>query len=404
MDAMNQQKSKQSGFAHLFILALIVIIAIGGVGYYVKIKSSKLTKPSAALASNSATGWDKGCTGNYKVAMTHMPMNIADVSNVAPMGLTAGAHVTPIDHLYFYQNPGPRDKYPVFAMADGTIIEIQVRNVSVDSGSSRPAEYRIVIQHSCQTISYFDLVTKLDSSILAKAPDAATKGFEGRIDVKSGQIIGWIGNQSLDTGIYNLGMTLKGFIHPALYSAEPWKVHTDDFFSYFSESLKSQMLAKNPRTDEPRSGKIDYDQPGKLIGNWFKQGTNGYAGSGTNVGKGDGTGYWSTHLAIFYAAYNAKEIIVSIGSFVNNQPNAFSVAGNTPDPATITADSGIVKYELYKAEQGGSKTINTNSNQPADGVILLQVLPGEKLKVEKFPGKTGAQVVGFTSAAEIYER
>ena len=401
---MNSHNSKQSGFAHLLILVLIIVITIGGVGFFVKNRSSKSVKTSPDSNRVISTGWDKGCTGNQRIAMTHMPMNITDVSNVAPMGLTAGAHVTPIDHLYFYQNPGPRDKYPVYAMADGTIIEIQVRNVNVDSGSNRPAEYRIVIQHSCQTISYFDLVTKLDDSILSKAPNAATKGFSGRINVKSGQTIGWIGGQSLDTGIYNLGMTLKGFTHPSMYIAEAWKVHTDDFFSYFSEPLKSQMLAKNPRSDEPRSGKIDYDQPGKLIGNWFKQGTNGYSGSGTKVGNGDGTGYWSTHLAIFYAAYNAKEIIVSVGSFINNQPDAYSVVGNAPDPATVTSDSGVVKYEIMKAEQGGSKNFEAQNTRPIDGVILLQVLSGEKLKVEKFPGKTGAQVTGFTAAAETYER
>ncbi len=401
---MNQTKYRQSGFAHLFILVIIVVIAIGGVGFFVKNRSSKSVAISPDSNKTVALHWDKGCTNDKRVAMTHMPLNIDDVSNVAPMGLTAGAHVTPIDHLYFYQNPGPRDKYPVFAMADGAIIAIEVRGVNVDSGASRPSEYRIVIQHSCQTVSYFDLVTKLDDSILAKAPKAATKGFSGRIEVKSGQTIGWIGGQSLDTGIYNLGLTLKGFTHPVMYNAEPWKVHTDDFFSYFSDPLLSQMLAKNPRTDLPRSGKIDYDQPGKLIGNWFKQGTNGYSGSGAKVGNGDGTGYWSTHLAIFYAAYNAKEIIVSIGSFINNQPDAYSVVGNTPDPATVTSDSGIVKYELLKSQQGGSKLLDSQLVKPVDGVILLQVLPGEQLKVEKFPGKTSAQVTGFTAAAETYER
>lgn len=36
--------------------------------------------------------------------------------------------------------------------------------------------------------------------------------------------------------------------------------------------------------------------------------------------------------------------------------------------------------------------------------MLTQVLPGQKLKFEAFPGKTGAEVKGFTAAGKIYER
>jgi len=38
------------------------------------------------------------------------------------------------------------------------------------------------------------------------------------------------------------------------------------------------------------------------------------------------------------------------------------------------------------------------------GVVLAQVLPNRKLKFEAFPGKSGAEVKGFSSAAEVYER
>ncbi|HUS26116.1 MAG TPA: hypothetical protein VMY99_02090 [Nevskiaceae bacterium] len=394
-----KQKSNQSGFAHIFILILIVMVVIGAAGFLVFSKDGSKEKGA------SANEWKKDCTGTDRVAMTHKPMDMADVSTVSPLGLTAGAHVTPIDHLYFYPKEGPRDKYPVYAMADGAIIEIEVREVNVSSGESRPPEYRIIMQHSCQTISYFDLVTKLDPSILAKAPQAATKGFRGRIEIKAGQEVGRIGAQSLDTAIYNLDMTLKGFIHPSMYGAEPWKVHTDDFFSYFSEPNKGEMLAKNPRTVEPRSGKIDYDQAGKLIGNWFKQGTNGYAGpKNSHIGDGSGRGYWSGHLAIFYDALDPSKIDVSIGDFKNGQPMAFQVTDNKPDPADVSSSSGVVKYELLTAQQGVNQASGSSSSSRVEGVILVQVMPNEKLKVEIFPGKTAAQVTGFTSAAMNYER
>lgn len=389
---MKTSKNPQSGFAHI-ILVIIIALLIGGLGF-MAIKGLNKSKNGSGISD-----WKAGCSGKDRVSMTHMPMNMDDVREVDPIGLTAGAHVTPIDHLYFYPKEGPRDKYPVYAMADGAIIEIQVRGVNVSSGEQRPPEYRIVMQHSCQTISYFDLVTKLDASIIAKAPDAATKGFNGRIEIKSGQEIGRIGAQSLDTAIYNMDLTLKGFIHPEMYKGEPWKIHTDDFFSYFDSSLKTAMLAKNPRTVEPRGGKIDYDLAGKLRGNWFKQGTGGYSGDESKkVGDGSGRGYWSGHLAFFYNAFKPSQVNVSIGEFENGQPEAFAVTGNTPDPADVDSSSGVVKYELIQISQNGTV------GGKVRGVILVQVEAGEKLKVELFPGKTASQVTGFTSAAVTYER
>lgn len=354
---------------------------------------------SSRSGKNGTASWQAGCSGKDRVSMTHIPMNMDDVREIDPIGLTAGSHVTPIDHLYFYPKESPRDKYPVYAMADGTIVEIQARNVNVSSGEQRPPEYRIVIQHSCQTISYFDLVTKLDPSIAAKVGSLSSNGWSGRIAVKGGQEIGRIGGQSLDTAIYNMDLTLKGFIHPDMYAGEPWKIHTDDFFSYFDSSLKDAMLAKNPRTVEPRSGKIDYDLAGKLRGNWFKTGTGGYTGDDSKkVGDGSGRGYWSGHLAFFYNAFKPSQINISIGEFENGQPEAFAVSGNTPDPANVDTSSGVVKYELLQITQNGTL------GNTVRGVILVQVEAGEKLKVEIFPGKTANQVSGFTSAAVSYER
>lgn len=389
---MKKRTNPQSGSGHI-ILIVLMALAVAAAGFFV-IKRVSTTR------NNKVTDeWAAGCKSNDRVGMTHMPMDMSDVREVDPIGLTAGAHVTPIDHLYFYPQAGPRDKYPVYAMADGAIVQVQVRGVNVDSGEKRPPEYRIIIQHSCQTISYFDLVTKLDPAIAAKVGKLSSNGWTGRIPVKSGQEIGRIGGQSLDTAVYNLSMKLPGFIHPEMYKGEAWKIHTDQFFTYFNEPLKSQMLAKNPRTVEPRSGKIDYDLAGKLRGNWFKQGTGGYSGDEKqNVGDGSGRGYWSGHLAFFYNAIKPDQINVSIGDFGNGQPEAFAVVGNAPDPAAISANNGITKYELLKVEQGGQVSNNVS------GVILAQVQSGEKLKVEVVPNKTASQVTGFSSAAVTYER
>ena len=46
----------------------------------------------------------------------------------------------------------------------------------------------------------------------------------------------------------------------------------------------------------------------------------------------------------------------------------------------------------------------TNPQEYVQGVLLVQVLDGQKLRVQVIPGKTGAQVAGFTDAAMAYEQ
>ena len=85
------------------------------------------------------------------------------------------------------------------------------------------------------------------------------KSGDLHVAVKAGQEIGRVGGQSLDTAVYNLDLKLPGFVKPDSYVMEPWKIHTDDFFKYFSGQNKNDMLALNPRKIEPYGGKIDYD-------------------------------------------------------------------------------------------------------------------------------------------------
>jgi hypothetical protein len=391
---------RQSGFAHLILVVLIGLAIVTALGFAVVAKG----KHAKGLGSGEAD-WKAGCTGADRVTLTHTPMDLADIATIAPMGLTAGAHVTPIDHLYFYPKAKERDAVPVYAMADGYIKDISERTQSTDTGAAKQGEFRIIMQHSCQTITYFDLVTSLDP-VIAKQWHAAHLGGLS-IPIKAGQVVGRIGGQTLDTAVYNMNLTLPGFIHPAMYEGEFWKIHSDDFFAYFNDPLRSQFLTMNPRKIPPYSGKIDYDQPGKLIGNWFVEGSGGYAGpkNGSQVGS-NGHGYWNGHLSIHYDPYDGKSIVVSVGEFgPGGQPQAFSIVGNQPDPAKVTPETGVVKYELTQKDPGapGAGQFHTTYSRIM-GVAVFQVLPGEKLKVELFPDKTAAQVTGFTPAAKTYER
>lgn len=410
---------RQAGLAHFIIpgVILLVLIAVGWFTYS-KVAGGKNTdnrpdsaqqklNDEAALKAKLAAGgsldsWKTQCSGSGPVQMQHTPMDANDVSLIEPIGMLAAAHVTPIDHLYFYsKGMTKRDANPVYAMADGYIVDddLAERGQTLHDGKLDSGAIRIVVQHTCTFYSYYDLMTSLDPGIAQKLAAG-----DKHIAIKAGQVIGRIGGQSLDTAIYNLDLKLPGFIKPGTYSGEPWKIHTDDFFKYFSGTNLSSMLALNPRKIEPYGGKIDYDIADTLRGNWFEVGTNGYAGP-TNLDRsksiGD-SGYFSGHLSISLDAVTPSKINLSFGNY-QGKPQQFTALSTTPDPANVKADSGLVKYELTTYKQ--PTLAPTTADTSVKGTVLFQVTDnGTHLKMEAFPGKTASQATAFTSAVKTYER
>lgn len=408
------KKLNQKGFLIIELLLVALVIAvIGAIAWRVVSKHKSLSTNQTSTqgsgqpsGSDPRGGIDQDCKGTGTVALTHEPMNMNDVSTILPIGTLAGAHVTPIDHLYFYpKDMTNRDAVPVYAMADGYIVGYQERTQKVDNGAAQKPEYQIFFQHTCSFYTYFDLLTSLDPGLAKQINDKGGKDLH--IPVKSGQLIGRVGAQSLDTGVYNFDLALKGFVNPDSYKSELVKLHTDDFFKYFSDPSKSEMLAKNPRKFTPYGGKIDYDIDGKLIGNWFQTGTNGYAGPTAYQGKpgSGGQGYWSGHLAIVPDATHQGVTDISFGDYLG-QATQFSAKAGSPDPSTIGKDSGLVKYE-FVAYTSASPTPTGGFAAPSTqvlGTVLFQLTDTRKLTMEAFPGKTASQISGFTSSSKTYER
>jgi hypothetical protein len=183
-----------------------------------------------------------------------------------------------------------------------------------------------------------------------------------------------------------------------------------DLFDHTQEPLRSQLLALDERDATPRWGKIGYDIDGKLVGNWFRVGSGGYGGLSTMH-----EGYWDGHLAVVYDGNDPGWIDISFGNY-QGAPRQFAAIGNSPDPATVSEATGLVRYELgfiqnYSASTGllwDSKTylphIRTRAAAGVVGTVLMQLVATGSLKVEIFAGRSAGQVAGFDSNAVMFER
>lgn len=411
--------SSQKGFASAFIFIIVVIFLIvstaGFFGFRAfrqntsqeAFKPFNLSTESSSLKISGRNNPFSGrysagkCQGEGTTTFTHPPMKIEDIGRIEPYGLMVDAHVIPTSHGYIspVDFHSERDKYPVFAIADGFIVNISHRGQFIgDNQKDRPTdEYQMYFEHSCTFYTYYDLLTSLAPEIEREV--GKLTGFEHkqvRIPVKAGQLVGRIGGQTVDFAVWNFEKEPAYFVNPKSYAGDEDRFYLDGMFKYFAEPLRSQLLAKNIRTSQPRTGKVDYDEEGKLVGNWFREGSGGFNGLPGKERKPEYR-YWDGHLAIVYDYVYPTQIKFSIGNF-EGKAAQFTVKGNSPDPAAVGIDSGQIKYELQSTvsqrSPGGSLA----------GTVLLQLIEPTKLKLEIFPEKTADQVSGFTAKASIYER
>lgn len=409
--------------------AMLLVLIIGGVAAWKVFERQRGYSPAHLVTGVSKSDKDVEvgkqlsggkCSGTGSETLTNSAINPSDFVFMIPYGLMVGGHVTPIDHQYYQINPGSaRDAYPVYAMGDATIVSIEHRTNSPGDNQhvqqNKTDEYRIIFSHSCTFFYYYDLLTSLSGEVKAKFEAAGGGNYAGvDIPVKAGQEIGRIGGQTLDYAVWDTTKKLKSFVVSDRYQDELWKIYVADPLNYYSSDLKTFMLSRYPRTEEPLSGKMDWDIDGKLRGNWFVKGTTGY------TDKNNQQAPWSIQLSFAGDLYDPGKLILSMGDYgpgpqpgVNAQQ--FYVKGDSPDFAQVSQSSGLVKYELVSGSYTDANGLEWRGERfvkgpkvvegtQVMGVALVQMIDGRTLKFESFPNKTAAQVSGFDDKAKLYTR
>ena len=336
---------------------------------------------------------------------SHFPIDPERVREIEPMGRMAGSHVTPTSHMYLYHDEWG-DENPdidVVSPADARLIHLGRM-----PGSFEREDYFVTLAHSCTLFTIYihagALAPRIAREVGILQPG---ENWHGDIPLQAGDLVTKASKWTLDFLVADTTTMLPGFVVPEHYQGEAWKVHVVDPFDFYSEPLRGILLSKNPRTAEPRGGKIDYDIDGRLVGNWFLEGTQDYSG-GT---KGQGGEYWIGHLTFAYDYIDPDEIRISIGADVGIPSEAcrvcagvYSVRGNSPDPADISVESGLVKLELVARVKEPDSPITYNLEDEVLAILLVQMIADRTIRFEVFPGATLSQVDDFTEKAVEYHR
>lgn len=429
------------GFASVVIVIIIAaVLLIGGIFLFAGPTGKSFPfpgfQPEHDSKISSSVQWpdlwgppdnQTKCQKKSAVKFSSLPITIEDISHVEPIGELREGHIIPGDHAGIdYKTSPATSPVGVFAPADGFLVRVEKHPYDPPQGYPRDIQhYHIYLEHSCTFFTGFVHLTEFSPEILASSgeldkltKDKSTEQKWGtfRIPIKAGQQLGTAWSFGLLGWVtIDLTHTNQGYLSPQSYKGENWRIHSVSGFDYLENSLKEKTNSKNPRTKEPRGGKIDFDIEGKLVGGWFEKGTGGFRNLDV-APKQCGNfpcPYWDGHIAFVYDYIDPGQPRVSVGynwGLANRTP--FGIKDNSPDFKDIGVEQGSVKYELValkdlSKERGydtESPLITENDDSQVLGTLLVQVIDQDTVKVEIFPSKTKDQVSRFTSNARTYTR
>lgn len=339
-----------------------------------------------------------------KVLFTHSPIDIGGAKWFIGMG---EPNVMPKDHGGFvlavpYVFPA---SVPVLAVADGVIILASngtraVPNIPDAPQSVWGREYNdhlLVLKVSKSVQVNYAHVTTFHPTLATKLGNLPKDevGHNVAVEVQGGDTLGFVGpHAAMDFSVTDFSLELN-FLNPSRYPTNhPFAAHV---FDYFQEPVLSQVLEITPRQIPPRGGKVDYDIEGRIVGNWFLEGTTSFT-------------QWSRQLAIVYDHIWGDRITIADGSPMRDvpgiegpgRPDVWWVKGNSPIPDNVGVDDGMVKYTLIHGRNLRDTGEFIDELKPVQGVMLVEMIDAGRIRVEVFKGTTTADT--FTSAAKVYVR
>lgn len=348
----------------------------GAVKARVKELDKKVAGARNAINNNYSTDISRAdIPGSGPVVFYSAPLALSGYDRIVPLGhLSPPAHTVPSDHIYFVLNNSSIAQN-VICPADGYLTVIRKDGAT---------DYALTIYFTGTFKGQFGHMTSVDAALYSSGLVSGDNNT--RVQVSSGQVLGTVGGfgmngACLDFGVYDNDVTLN-FISPYRYPAQ--YAHAVYPVSYFDPAISAGIAAKLDHIGVTAGGKTDFDQAGKLAGNWFYESFNT---SNESVG-------WTQQVAFVYDCVIATRPLISTGGQVmNNVSGSFSFQSGAVLPENVTPLTGKVVYQLYMTTEGGSP------NPSQYGTLIVQMVNDNRIKIQ---GTTNTSATDFDPGAAVY--
>ncbi len=343
---------------------------------------STLLSLSACKKDNDISNEDRCFDASLpsgQMIFSHLPVDTAKVGYIMPLGhLNPPGHTRPSDHMYFVNVPPGTVLY---APASGKVLD----EFTFDEGNG-VHDNRITIGVT-NTASYYFMHLILD------------KDIQIGDKISAGQRLGILPVANVSG--FDMGAMVKTihqpFIDAALYGLS--SLHCDSPIKHFPKDIREALYAKVRRLGSDKDGKICYDVPGTLSGNWIAEKAPRDPMKTPN--------FDSYFVSFVYGNYDPSKMVISIGndSFFTsvkgavhyNGTKVFYVQDNAPKFEDVTPADGKTTYKLFDTgEFDGYHSLR-------EGLLIVQMLTDNKIKIEFFDDTTSNNR-DFTGNAKIYVR
>jgi len=340
-----------------------------------------------------------------------------DVEMIWPLGMVSYKHIIPTDHFYVQWKNMTTASNAVLVPADGYVVDIE--GVGDD--------FRVVIELSCNEYVAYGHVDAFAGPLSEFSTQLGDehKRILTRVPVVAGDEIALGGEVMTDVWYWDQRETLQGvrvanyLLHNGMniYATDPFRFLTDPVSVALAEKIVGEAVTTR--------GKIGWNESGTAQGGWYQLHTLGERGP---------TGSWLDHIDLFSAnlfgpwdgslswapdGLDPKTWLFAVGRF-NDKGSVIGITRDNRSPKDLVPGSGPVALELFDfdyeddagtffsrddhTKRAFARRLRAVPNDEKLGVVVLELVDGNTLKVEKRPGSNADTSPSFKGEVLTYTR
>jgi len=362
-----------------------------------------------AVTTTTISADDMPSCGNDTEFFSYSPINLSNLSNIAPLGgPNPPGHTFPSDHLGFYiERLWVIGMHEVEVVSPGDIWITRIAGTEYLSEDPMRTDYSIDFYPCEEFHGWFGHILNLSDKLEAEytepydwCTEYSTGGNDHNLCVKTvdvsvsaGEVIGTAGSTSqdyaIDVGADDMRIDALGYANPDRMSEG--SLHRvcaiDYYYNDTRELLEAELGAFGiTRSVEPVCGEVEQDEPGTAQGIWFVEGT-------------VGTTTEDAHLSLIHDNIDPTSAVFSVGTSMETL--SYGLYYFSP------VDSGLVNRDFSDVTPGETYCYNTSNrwfSSYNEFIILLELTDSTTLRIESQNSTAcGDGPWAFTSAT-VFER